>query len=67
MRCDQGKRGEEKKGKKAPKVQRAYNGRFVKGGKNGKVNKLIERGQNAKGANKRDAQADAVAALVMGE
>ena len=50
----------------APKMQRASNGRFVKQ-KGGKVQKLIERAQNAKGANKREAQADAVAALLMGE
>ena len=64
---DQGKTVASKKVKQAPSMQRASNGRFVKGGKNGKVNKLIERAQNAKGANKRDAQADAVAALLMGE
>jgi len=64
---DQGKTVANKKVKKAPSVQRASNGRFVKGGKNGKVNKLIERAKSAKGANKREAQADAVAALLMGE
>ena len=64
---DQGKTVADKKVKQAPSMQRASNGRFVKGSKNGKVNKLIERAQNAKGANKRDAQADAVAALLMGE
>ena len=67
MLYDQGKSVASKKVKQSPKVQRASNGRFVKGGKNGKVNKLIERAQKAKGANKRDAQADAVAALLMGE
>jgi hypothetical protein len=67
MLYDQGKTVASKKVKQSPKVQRASNGRFVKGGKNGKVNKLIERAQKAKGANKRDAQADAVAALLMGE
>jgi hypothetical protein len=64
---DQGKTVADRKVKQAPKMQRASNGRFVKGGKKGKVNKLIERAQNAKGANKRDAQADAVTALLMGE
>jgi hypothetical protein len=64
---DQGKTVASKKVKKAPNMQRASNGRFVKDGKNGKVNKLIERAKNAKGANKREAQADAVAALFMGE
>jgi len=67
MLYDKGQTVASKKVKQAPKMQRASNGRFVKGGKNGKVNKLIERAQNAKGANKRDAQADAVAALLMGE
>ena len=67
MLYDQGKTVADKKVKQSPKVQRASNGRFVKGGKNGKVNKLIERAQKAKGANKREAQADAVAALLMGE
>jgi len=66
MLYDQGKTVADKKVKRTPKVQRASNGRFAKG-KNGKVNKLIERAQKAKGANKRDAQADAVAALLMGE
>ncbi len=63
---DQGKTVADKKVKQVPKVQRASNGRFVKS-KGGKVQKLIERAQNAKGANKRDAQADAVTALLMGE
>ena len=64
---DQGQTVASKKVKQqAPKTQRASNGRFVKR-KGGKVQKLIERAQNAKGANKREAQADAVAALLMGE
>ena len=66
MLYDQGKTVASKKVKQAPKMQRASNGRFTKQ-KGGKVKKLIERAQNAKGANKRDAQADAVAALLMGE
>jgi len=67
MLYDQGQTVASKKVKQqAPKTQRASNGRFVKQ-KGGKVQKLIERAQNAKGANKRDAQADAVAALLMGE
>jgi hypothetical protein len=66
MLYDQGKSVAEKKVKKAPKMQRASNGRFASS-KKSKVNKLIERAQNAKGANKREAQADAVAALLMGE
>ena len=67
MLYDQGQTVASKKVKKVPNVQRASNGRFVKGGKKGKVNKLIERAQSAKGANKREAQTDAVAALLMGE
>ena len=47
-------------------MQRSQNGRFAKK-KGGKVQKLVERAQAAKGANKREAQADAVAALLMGE
>ena len=67
MLYDQGQTVASKKVKQqAPKTQRASNGRFVKQ-KGGKVQKLIERAQNAKGANKREAQADAVAALLMGE
>jgi hypothetical protein len=66
MLYDQGKTVADKKVKQAPKTQRASNGRFVKQ-KGGKVNKLIERAQKAKGANRREAQADAVAALLMGE
>ncbi len=67
MLYDQGKTVAEKKVKQAPKMQRASNGRFVKQKRGSKVNKLIERAQNAKGANKREAQADAVTALLMGE
>ena len=66
MLYDQGKTVADKKVRQAPKMQRASNGRFVKQ-KGGKVQKLIERAQNAKGANKREAQADAVTALLMGE
>ena len=66
MLYDKGKTVASKKVKQAPKMQRASNGRFAKQ-KGGKVQKLIERAQSAKGANKRDAQADAVAALLMGE
>jgi hypothetical protein len=66
MLYDQGKTVAEKKVKQAPKMQRASNGRFV-GKKANKVNKLVERAKAAKGANKREAQADAVAALLLGE
>jgi len=63
---DMGKTVANKKVNQPPKMQRASNGRFVKS-KGGKVQKLIERAQTAKGANKREAQADAVAAMLMGE
>ena len=63
---DQGRTVADKKVKQAPKMQRSQNGRFAKK-KGGKVQKLVERAQQAKGANKREAQADAVAALLMGE
>lgn len=66
MLYDQGKTVANKKVKQPPKMQRASNGRFVKQ-KGSKVQKLIERAQHAKGSNKREAQADAVAALLMGE
>ena len=66
MLYDQGKTVAEKKVKRAPKMQRASNGRFVSKKEN-KVNKLVERAKTAKGANKREAQADAVAALLLGE
>jgi hypothetical protein len=67
MLYDQGKTVAEKKAKrKAPRMQRASNGRFVSKKEN-KVNKLVERAKAAKGANKREAQADAVTALLLGE
>ena len=66
MLYDQGQTVAEKKVKKAPRMQRASNGRFVSKKEN-KLNRLVERAKNAKGANKREAQADAVAQLLMGE
>lgn len=66
MLYDQGKTVAEKKVKKAPKMQRAANGRFT-GKKQSQVDRLVQKAQSAKGANKRAAQADAVAALLMGE
>ena len=66
MLYDQGKKVAEKKVKQGPKMQRASNGRFVSKQKS-KTNKLIERAKAAKGANKRNAQHDAVAAILMGE
>jgi hypothetical protein len=67
MLYDKGQTVADNKVKQAPKMQRASNGRFVKQKRGSKVSKLIERAQSAKGANKREAQADAVAALLMGE
>lgn len=67
MLYDKGQTVAEKKVKTAPKVQRASNGRFVSSSKKSKANKLIERAKNAKGANKRAAQHDAVASILMGE
>lgn len=64
MLYDQGKTVAEKKVKKAPKMQRAANGRFT-GKKQSQVDRLIKKAQTAKGANKREAQADAVAAMLM--
>ncbi|NDB65710.1 MAG: hypothetical protein EB168_08595 [Euryarchaeota archaeon] len=66
MLFDKGQTVAEKKVKQAPKMQRASNGRFVSQ-KKSKTSKLIERAKNAKGANKRNAQHDAVAAILMGE
>ena len=66
MLFDKGQTVAKKKVKQAPKMQRASNGRFVSQ-KKSKANKLIERAKNAKGANKRNAQHDAVAAILMGE
>ena len=67
MLYDQGKTVAEKKVKQAPKMQRASNGRFVSSKKKSKMNQLIEKAKTAKGANKRNAQHDAVAAILMGE
>ena len=66
MLYDKGQTVAEKKVKTAPKVQRASNGRFVSKQKS-KANKLIERAKTAKGANKRAAQHDAVASILMGD
>jgi hypothetical protein len=60
---DQGKTVAEKKIKKAPKMQRASNGRFVSN-KDTKLNRLIDRAKNARGGEKRDAQAEAVLAIL---
>ena len=66
MLYDQGKTVAEKKVKKAPKMQRAANGRFEKRGKS-QVDSLVKAAKNAKGANKRLLERDAVAAVLMGE
>lgn len=68
MLYDKGQTVAEQKVKKpAPKLQRASNGRFVSSKKRSKMNQLIEKAKTAKGANKRNAQHDAVAAILMGE
>ena len=68
MLFDKGQTVAEKKVQKpAPKMQRASNGRFVSSKKKSKMNQLIEKAKTAKGANRRNAQHDAVAAILMGE
>jgi hypothetical protein len=68
MLFDKGQTVAEKKvQKQAPKMQRASNGRFVSSKKKSRMNQLIEKAKTAKGANKRNAQHDAVAAILMGE
>lgn len=68
MLYDKGQTVAEHKVKKpAPKMQRASNGRFVSSKKKSKMDQLINKAKNAKGANKRNAQHDAVAAILMGE
>ena len=64
MLFDKGQTVVEKKTRKVPKMQRAANGQFVS--ERGQVDRLIKRAQSAKGANKREAQADAVAAMLLG-
>lgn len=60
---DKGQTVAEKKSKTPPKMQRAANGRFVSK-KDSKLNRLVERAKSAKGGEKRDAQAEAVLALL---
>ena len=68
MLFDKGQTVAEKKvQKQAPKMQRASNGRFVGSKKKSKMDQLINKAKTAKGANKRNAQHDAVAAILMGE
>jgi predicted DNA-binding protein (UPF0278 family) len=66
MLFDKGQTVAEKKVRKAPKMQRAANGRFASK-KKSQVDRLIDKAKTAKGANKREAQADAVAAILAGE
>lgn len=66
MLFDKGQTVAEKKVRKAPKMQRAANGRFA-GKKKSQVDRLIEKAKTAKGANQREAQAEAVAAILSGE
>ncbi len=65
MLYDQGKTVAEKKVKQAPNMSRATNGQFRK--KTSKLDSLVEAAKNAKGANKRMLERDAVAAVLMGE
>jgi hypothetical protein len=66
MLYDQGKTVAQQKVKKAPKMQRAANGRFVQK-KKSQVDSLVQAAKNAKGANKRMLERDAVASLLLGE
>jgi hypothetical protein len=68
MMFDKGQTVAEKKvQKQTPKMQRASNGRFVSSKKKGKMDQLINKAKTAKGANKRNAQHEAVAAILMGD
>ena len=68
MMYDKGQTVASKKVKKpAPKMQRASNGRFTSSKKKSKMDQLINKAKTAKGANKRNAQHDAVAAILMGD
>jgi hypothetical protein len=60
---DQGQTVAEKKTKNPPKMQRAANGRFTSK-KGSKVDRLVERAKNARGGEKRDAEASAVLAIL---
>ena len=60
---DKGQTVAEKRSKTPPKMQRAANGRFV-GKKDTRLNRLVERAKSAKGGEKREAQAEAVLALL---
>lgn len=60
---DQGQTVAEKKVKKTPRNLRASNGRFTSK-KGSKVDKLVERARNARGGERREAEADAVMAIL---
>ena len=60
---DQGQTVASKKVKKTPKMQRASNGRFTSK-KGSKVDKLVERAKNARGGERREAEAEAVLAIL---
>jgi hypothetical protein len=60
---DQGQTVASKKAKTPPKMQRSANGRFTSK-KDTKLNRLVERAKNAKGGEKRDAEATAVLAIL---
>ena len=63
MLFDKGQTVASKKAKNPPKMQRATNGRFVSK-KDTRLNRLVDRAKSARGGEKRDAQADAVLALL---
>jgi len=63
MLYDQGKSVAEKKVKRAPKMQRASNGQFRKN--KSQLDSLVQAAKNAKGANKRLLERDAVASLLI--
>ena len=60
---DQGQTVASKKAQTPPKMQRSANGRFTSK-KDTKLNRLVERAKNAKGGEKRDAEAAAVLAIL---
>jgi hypothetical protein len=60
---DQGQTVAEKKVKKTPKMQRASNGRFTSK-KGSKVDRMVEKAKNARGGERREAEAEAVLAIL---
>ena len=60
---DRGQTFAEKKSKTPPKMQRAANGRF-QSKKDTKLNRLVDRAKNARGGEMREAQAEAVLAIL---